>query len=675
MSKERKQEKKHRNARPKLRYILSFLAFMFCFLFTLKIHDIKAASYAKVINVKLKDGQDATTEIQKALDEAAKAGTKKKQAMVKVPAGTYLLSKSLVIGSNTYLKLDKKTYMKKNPNSKDPVAHMLHAVRGNKGGYSDNARITVDGGVWDTEFRQYNEKTSSSIFMFAHTNNLKILNVTLRNSFGTHLIELGGVKKVTIKNCTLYGYKAPSSDVEKEAIQFDNCHNDTILSYGEPFDDSPCTDVTVTNCEIYNYPRAVGSHTMVEGIYHKNIKIVNNSFHDIDDAAVYGYNYINLTVKGNKMENVGAGIQVKTDSVAKNTIVSRNKGVKAMKVSGNNFKLKITDNVITLKKTLDQSGADSGSSIGIFIYGSEKYPMKNVTISSNKITCHSSGIYLRYVDDAAISDNTVTRFSGAAAADGTKFAEDAIKLLASSGAKITGNTVSCASAPFENGIAMRDGSKNAVVSSNTITGAGKGGIALYSSSSIKSGDGNTISDTGANGIVVGGDCSVNLTGGTITNAGGKGINVMESGNLTVSGMTISGSTGRGIDIAGKSKVSISGCTIMSGSANGIFVDGDTDTTITGCTIKNNKGNAIQLKVGRVKITNNVFKDNCLSEADGKAVAVFGGISGEISNNTFSNPLTKSELWVSADASLSPYVSTMKTAKAYGTTDAAGNYYN
>ncbi|MBR3484253.1 MAG: hypothetical protein IKH42_06330, partial [Lachnospiraceae bacterium] len=131
-------EKKHRNARPKLRYILSFLAFMFCFLFTLKIHDIKAASYAKVINVKLKDGQDATTEIQKALDEAAKAGTKKKQAMVKVPAGTYLLSKSLVIGSNTYLKLDKKTYMKKNPNSKDPVAHMLHAVRGNKGGYSDN---------------------------------------------------------------------------------------------------------------------------------------------------------------------------------------------------------------------------------------------------------------------------------------------------------------------------------------------------------------------------------------------------------------------------------------------------------------------------------------------------------------------------------------------------------
>ena len=668
-----KKKKQHRN-RPKFRYIITFFAFMFCFLFTLKIHDIKAASYAKVINVKLKDGQDATTEIQKALDEAAKAGTKKKQAMVKVPAGTYYLSKSLVISSNTYLKLDKKTYMKKNPNSKDPVAHMLHAVRGDKGGYSDNTRITVDGGVWDTEFKQYNEKTSSSIFMFAHTNNLKIINVTLRNSYGTHLIELGGVKKVTIKNCKLYGYKAPSSDVEKEAIQLDNCHNDTILSYGEPFDDSPCTDVTITGCEIYDYPRAVGSHTMVEGIYHKNIKITNNNFHDLDDAAVYGYNYVNLTVKGNKMENVGAGIQVKTDSVAKNTIVSRNKGVKAMSVSGNKFKLKITDNVITLKKNLDQSGADSGSSIGIFIYGSEKYPMKDVTISGNDITCHSSGIYLRYVDDTTISKNNITRYSNAAKVDGTKFAEDGIKLLASSGAKITDNVISCASAPFENGIAMRDGSKNAVVSSNTVSGPAKGGIALYSSSSIKSGSDNTISSTGQNGIVVGGECSVTLTGGTIRDAGGKGINVMEGGNLNISSMTISGSTGRGIDIAGKSKVNISSCTIMNGSANGIFVDGDTDTTITNCTIKDNKGNALQLKVGKVKITENIFKDNCTGEADGKAVAVFGGISGEISYNVFSNPLTKSELWVSSDAKLSPSVSTVKTGKASGTSDAAGNVY-
>ena len=56
---------------------------------------VSAKKYAKTIKVSLKDGQDATSEIQKALDAAEKAGTKKKQALVKIPAGTYYISKTL----------------------------------------------------------------------------------------------------------------------------------------------------------------------------------------------------------------------------------------------------------------------------------------------------------------------------------------------------------------------------------------------------------------------------------------------------------------------------------------------------------------------------------------------------------------------------------------------------
>ena len=129
---------------------LSLCLLASCLVF-LKNVRVQAASYAKVIEVKLKDGQDATSEIQKALDEAAKAGTKKKQAMVKVPAGTYYINKTLVIGSNTYLKLDAKTYMKKSHNPKDPILHMLHAVKGKKGKFSDNSNITVQGGNWDAD--------------------------------------------------------------------------------------------------------------------------------------------------------------------------------------------------------------------------------------------------------------------------------------------------------------------------------------------------------------------------------------------------------------------------------------------------------------------------------------------------------------------------------------------
>lgn len=690
-----------------------------CLVF-LKNVRVQAASYAKVIEVKLKDGQDATSEIQKALDEAAKAGTKKKQAMVKVPAGTYYINKTLVIGSNTYLKLDAKTYMKKSPNPKDPIHHMLHAVKGKKGKFSDNSNITVQGGTWDAEFIHYNEKTGGSVFMFAHTNKLKILDVTLCNCYGSHLLELGGVKNCTVKNCEFYGFKAPDSDTEKEAIQLDVCHNESILPYGDPYDDTPCEKITITGCNIHDYSRAVGSHMMVEGIYHKTIKITDNNFHDLDKAAVYGYNYTNLTIKGNKITNVGCGIQLKTDSKVSKTKLERNKGVKAMKVSKGEFKLTIQDNTIKLTQKLSAEDKDSGNSMGIFIYGSETYPMKKATIKNNTIVSGSAGVYLRYVNSATITGNNIDRYDGAFGTEETKFAEDAIKLLSSSDAVITDNNISgkC-SVPFENGIALREGSKNVSVSNNSIPCTNKSGIGLYDSSSITSGSGNSIKNAGLNGITVIGSsltlsdstisktsqhgisiqsgASLNLNnvvvdsaasnglnisssskvvmaGGSVTKSGAKGVNIYDGSSFSAQGTEISYSGGKGVDVGNDTTVKLDSCKIFGGGANGAFVDGNTDTTITDCSIYDNSGNALQLKNGKIKVTGNTFTNNCKGESDGKAVAVFSGISGEISGNTFSNPGTKSELWITSEAKLSPSLSTVKTASAYGYTDAAGNSF-
>ena len=704
----------------KILRLLPLLALVICFVSFYEPEKTSAASYAKTITLKLKDGQDATNEIQNALDEAAKTGTAKKQVLVTVPAGTYYISHTLVIGSNTHLKLDKKTYIKKNQKAKDPILHMLHTKQGSKGKYADNSNITVEGGVWDTEFIHYNDKTSGSIFMFAHTTKLKILNVTLRNSFGTHLIELGGVKNCTISGCTLYGFKAPDA-VEKEAIQLDVCHSQSIIDSAAPYDDSPCTNITITKCEIHDYSRAVGSHMMVEGIYHKKIKITNNNFHDITEAAVYGYNYADVTIKGNTFKNIGCGIQLKTDSVAKNTILTRNSGVKAMSVSKNKFKIKIIDNTITLANELSDDKINKGTSMGIFIYGSDVYPMKDATIKDNTITCNSSGIYLRYVNDTTISGNYIDRHQNAFSVDKTTFAEDAIKLLDSSNAAINGNHISTkTSLLFENGIALREGSKNVTVSDNEVTATVKSGIGIYESSSITGGSGNTfrkaglngltikdssvklstttisdssehgismtnsstlelndckITNSGSNGINIASGCKVTINKGEIVASGGKGVNVMDSGSLNATELYVSKSGGKGIDIGGNSTNVLNGCYIFSNTANGVFVDGDnSDTTIKNCKIYDNSGNALQLKNGKVHVDSNEFTNNCLKEADGKAVMVFSGIKGEITNNTFSNPNVKSELWLSSGVSLSPYLSTMKRDKSIGLTDAGGNYY-
>ena len=596
-----------------------------CFTDTVKV---QAASYAKVIEVKLTDGQDATTEIQNALDAAAKAGTKKKQALVKVPAGTYYISKTLVIGSNTYLKLDKKTYIRKNKNAKDPVLHLLHAKQGKKGKYSDNARITVEGGIWDAEFIEYNSKTSGSVFMFAHTTKLKILNVTLCNSFGTHLLELGGVKDCTVKNCEFYGYKAPDDSTQKEAIQLDVCHDSTILTYGEPFDDTPCQKITITGCNFHDFSRGIGSHIMVEGIYHKDITIKGNTFKDILKAAVYGYNYADVTIEDNVMDNVGCGIQLKTDSTEKNTKVKRNKGVKAMSVSKNNFNLGIIGNTIKLSENLTSDDQNTGGSIGIFIYGSENYPMKKAIIENNTILCGSSGIYLRYVGSATVSGNSLDRFKSAFSCESTKFSEDAIKLLDSSNAVIEGNIISrTTNAPFENGIALREGCKNTAINLNTVNATTKSGFGIYEGSIVKEGSGNTIRNSGLNGITV-----------------------MDS-EITISGSMISG-------------VSQHAISVQSGSM----------LNLTECTIRENLGNALQLKDCSIYVSNNIFAYNCTNEVEGKAVTVLTGVSGEISDNMFYNPGTKSELWISSDSPLDGGISTVKTAKAVGLVDSAGNSF-
>ncbi|MCR5330073.1 MAG: right-handed parallel beta-helix repeat-containing protein [Lachnospiraceae bacterium] len=776
------------------------------FAFTTHV-DTQAASYAKKITVKLADGQDATAEIQKALDEAEKAGTKKKQALVSIPAGTYYISRTLNIGSNTCLSLDKKTVIRKNPKPKDPILYMLRSKPGNKGGYSDTAKITITGGTWDAGFIPYNDKSGGSLFFFAHTNNLKITGVTLCNNFGTHLIEMGGVKKCTIKNCTLYGFKAPDEDTDKEAIQLDICHSDSILPAGGPFDDTPCTDITVTGCEIYDYPRAIGTHMMVDRIYHDKISVTKNNFHDISAAAVYGYNYTNVTIKNNTMTNVGSGVQIKTDSDVKKTKLDRNSGVKAMSVSKGKFNIKIVDNTITLLKK-----EEAGGGYGVFIYGSTENPMKGITISGNEFLCNAAGIYLRYVNDASILNNVIDRHVGAIAVDKTSFTEDAVKFLSCNGAVVDSNRISTIhEEKYENGIAMRDGCKDATLLNNTINGTTKSGIALFGQSSVIKAENIFINNAGMYGINID-NSAFNLTGGTVNGAkeygimvdsagklvindyeisscGKRGINVKDNGSfeavnvkirdctekcldiaqnckavitdceisdggkygididkdslVVITGSTFSGNkekginirnsvyadvqncrilnnSGKGVDIGSESTVTLKDCTINGSGAKGVDigsgstvkldtctlsentgravdiaektsveifsciiektrtdavnVDGSGATvTVTACQIFDNDGEGMHLKNGRIDISGNVIKNNCIKETDGNAVKIFSGITGSFTDNTLSNPNSKNEIKVDG-ATLSPAIPTTKTGKVAGTADIGGNKF-
>ncbi len=622
---------------------------------------VNAASYAVKIDVTAKKygakkNKDSFKAIQTALNDAAKKGKAGKPALVKIPKGTYYISKTLSMGSNTVLELNKDTVIKKKKGS--DVFYMLRSAQGTKGKYNDVKNITVKGGTWDAEFKKVNDVSGGSLFFFAHVSGLNIENVTIRNNFGTHLIEMGGVKDVSIKGCKLYGFKAASKDTEKEAIQIDTCHDETILPSGGPFDDTPCTNVVIENNEIHSYPRAIGSHIAVQDLYHKDIIIKNNSIHDISAAAVYAYNYVNLTVEDNRFENVGSGVILKSYSkTAPDSMYKRLKKVKAMTLSNDTFNLTVKNNEIsTVKNKENEVESVDGGAKGIFIYGSDEYPIGSCVFDGNTVVSDSSGIYLRYVKNTEIKGNKVDRFAGAYNVEKTEFAEDAIKLLACTDITVSENKISTVNSDrYENGIALRENS-TAKIDSNEINSTNKSGIAVYNSSA--EGTGNKINAAKKHGVTVQ-DGTLKLSSCSILGSGEHGACAQES-ELSLTGCTIEKSTNHGVLADSGSNLAVTDSTISESGKHGICVIDASKATLTGNTILDCKSNGIQIghkddatdrKVSVTADGNKIY--GCI-----KGISILSGTSGSVTNNEMYS-LGKFEITVEDGINFSPSVKMLK----------------
>lgn len=561
--------------------IVQMLFVMVCLVgisFTVKAPVKAAESFKAVYNVKnssfgAKSGKDSTKAIQKALDKAAKNAKAGKRVQVYIPAGTYYITKTLNIDSNVYLKCHKKAKIVKKSKK---VLYMLRSKKHGKKSYNNVKNITVSGGSWDAKFLKYNKKTGGSLFFFAHAEGIQIQNLTLKNNYGTHLIEFGGVKNALVSGCRLYGFKASSTGSDKEAIQLDVCHNYEILPDGKPYDDTPCSDITIENNEIYNYPRAIGSHSLVKDIYPDKIRITGNKIHDISENAIYAYNYTNLTVSGNTFKNVYGGVVYKTYAEAgKNTIFNRNKDVAAMTLPESGHNVVISNNTISTK---NMSIKDNRMQIGIFVYGTDAYKVKGIRIDNNRVTSSSTGIYLRYVQSGNVTANSCERNNNST--DGV-FLVDAYKFLTCSNLTISDNKISGGSNMYENGYAFRDNSTGNTLTNNTVSSVGKHGIAVY------------------------GGSSVTITSCTINTVGQHGIAVVDGG-----------------------KADIDRCQISNCASNGITLVGGYSDYITNNTITNNGATGISVQMSSQVAS---IKANAISDNGGKAISINASIVTENEN--------------------------------------------
>ena len=249
----------------------------------------------------VKSGKDISKNVNTALKEAKRLGAKGKVHTVKIPKGTYYISESLKIWSNTKLNATG-CVIKTKKSGFNMIATGSSEDNQKATGYKRYKNIMIMGGVWKNS-----KKNKSSAIRLCRGSNITLKNIDMSHGSEKHMVEMAAVDGVKITNCKFHDSDIKDSKEKCEAIQLDICANDSAYS-NLIYDGSPCKNVQIIGNTFENISRGIGTHSMLLNNYIENVTIKGNSFKNITQEAIACVNYINSKIEDNKMENVGGGI-------------------------------------------------------------------------------------------------------------------------------------------------------------------------------------------------------------------------------------------------------------------------------------------------------------------------------------------------------------------------------
>lgn len=424
--------------------------------------------------------------IQAAFDEAKNNASDENRYRIYLPTGEYHINTTLNIFSNTELYLDEATTLVQDaPKGQNIVKagdfsqkHIL---------YNGFRNIKIDGGKWNMQFN------GSCAMRFGHCTNLSISNVHIVNVKDAHHIEAAAVDTLSITDSTFTSSSRTGSN-SCEAIQLDILHDSTHFPGFEEFDDTPNKNVTISGCTFSNLYSGIGTRSAVVSKYFDNVVIENNKFENIQEKAISCFNYKNSKIINNTFTNVNSGIcfeylpnNIFNSNYSKRMYIANDKNVGKISSKAS---VVISNNTINLKENSD------ASSYGIYAYGGKidastakakgivagDYTISDFSITNNTITIdknssNSRGIFVTGVNKSEISSNTLTDY--ATAADGI----NGINICASQKNVVENNNIS---GTFNNGISLYDSSfassKNTLITANSISSAKSYGIRVANSS-------------------------------------------------------------------------------------------------------------------------------------------------------------------------------------------------
>lgn len=259
-----------------------YLSFLCIFTLLPGIHSKAADVYYDVtaFGAKANDKKDDADAIQLALDMA----NADNMTYVTFPDGTFYLEDTLIVHSNTVIRLSPNTVITRNA-SIFSDENMLRTGDYNfssskVGGYDLASNITITGGTWDGgNIEKADKGATGNLIYLGHASDVTITNTTIKNCYGAHAIELAGVKDSVIRNCTITGFRYAPNNFTAEAIQLDICYKSDGEEWtpGYKLDGTECKNIVIENNTIIDYPRGIGAHHKLTGHEISDVTIRNNT--------------------------------------------------------------------------------------------------------------------------------------------------------------------------------------------------------------------------------------------------------------------------------------------------------------------------------------------------------------------------------------------------------------
>ena len=578
------------------------------------------------------DGEDITEKLNALLIEARDKASDGNPCKVTILPGSYSITGTICTYSNIHLYATGAVITKTSPRKE--LLLRLGDTEKSAGGYDGYRNVTIEGGVWDSNYDSVENKEADGGFVgfrLGHATNVVIKNVTFLNNLKSHFLELAGVKNAEIIGCTFSGYWKEYDGGGQECIQLDACMPRIFPEY-TPYDGSVCENIVIKDNTFNDVFAGIGSHSMMFDRPYRNITISDNLFTNVKKRAIWCLNYQDTTVSGNIMENVGGGIYVRS-IYTRNTHTLPGQGISSQG-NQNSVNDLIANNQITLASytTLHDktwsgygiwiSGEVSEGSAGETIPSEDddpentgssvtdgvpagRYIIRGVTVRNNAISGNSDGIKLTQAEDCICRSNKITL------SESSVISNMGIRMYECSNIKLLYNKLSGGRGY---GIYARDAAvsrKGSAFFRNTISGFGKGGIQVTGIPAGSRVERNRIRDNAQDGINVNAVNSITLDGNYVYRNGKNAIWLQNCPSANIIDNFASSSGMNGIEVIEKSdSINISGNIIGASQKNGMCLTNIFEAAVNENVFLNNKEYAVRLKGSRVCSYNkNSFAEN------------------------------------------------------------------